>query len=108
MCPKGSLVCWDSRTIHCGVEARKPLNTGRSNPKFRSIVYTCYKPRLFANEKAILKKQKAFNEMRMTSHWPCKVKLFPKTPRTWGKNLPEINEIKAPVLTELGQKLAGF
>jgi ectoine hydroxylase-related dioxygenase (phytanoyl-CoA dioxygenase family) len=23
MCPKGSLVLWDSRTIHCGVEALK-------------------------------------------------------------------------------------
>ena len=109
MCPKGSLVCWDSRTIHCGVEARKSLkNTGREKPKFRSIVYTCYKPRLFANEKSIIKKQKAFEEMRMTSHWPCKVKLFPKNPRTWGNEMPEITKINPPVLTNLGELLAGF
>lgn len=104
MCPKGSLVCWDSRTIHCGVEASKT----RSNPKFRSIIYTCYKPRFFATEKTLLKKQKAFEEMRMTSHWPCKIKLFPKTPRTWGSGVPETTKIETPVLSELGMKLAGY
>ena len=109
MCPKGSLVCWDSRTIHCGVEARKSLNNeSRHKPKFRSIIYTCYKPRLFANEKSIKKKQKAFEEMRMTSHWPCKVKLFSKNPNTWGNGIPEITKINPPKLTELGKKLAGF
>ena len=33
VCPAGSLVLWDSRTIHCGIEARK----NRKNPKFRSV-----------------------------------------------------------------------
>jgi len=54
------------------------------------------------------KKTKAFNEMRMTSHWPCKATLFPKKPRTWGKVLPEIVPIDPPRLTELGRKLSGF
>ena len=30
-CPKGSMVFWDSRTLHCGVEPRK----GRENQNFR-------------------------------------------------------------------------
>ena len=44
----------------------------------------------------------------MTSHWPAKVKLFPKNPRTYGNPLPEITSIVKPELTELGKKLAGF
>ena len=46
--------------------------------------------------------------MRTTSHWPNKVKLFSKTPRTYGKDLPNVNLIEKPKLTELGLKLAGF
>lgn len=103
-CPKGSLVFWDSRTIHCGTEAMK----GRENPKHRAIVYVCYRPREFATEAKLRKKQKAFNDMRMTSHWPCKATLFPKKPRTYGKEIPEIVPIEPPRLTETGKKLAGF
>ena len=103
-CPKGSLVFWDSRTIHCGVESNKL----RENPKMRSVIYLCYKPRSFATEARLRKKRKAFDELRSTSHWPCKVKLFPKKPRTYGGPLPELTEIEKPMLTELGKKLAGF
>lgn len=103
-CPAGSLVLWDSRTIHCGVE---PLKT-RQTPNFRSIVYVCYMPRALSSEKLINKKQNAFKELRMTTHWPCKSKLFPKTPRTYGNTLPEINIIDPPELNDLGLKLAGF
>lgn len=104
VCPKGSMVFWDSRTIHCGAEPLK----GRAAPNFRSVVYLCYTPRKLASAANLKKKQKAFNEGRMTTHWPHKVKLFPKTPRTYGKDLPEISEYKKPELSELGKKLAGF
>jgi ectoine hydroxylase-related dioxygenase (phytanoyl-CoA dioxygenase family) len=103
-CPAGSLVLWDSRTIHCGTEAMR----GRENPNFRVVVYTCYQPRSFANEKNIKKKKKAFDELRMSSHWPTKIKLFPKNPRTYGNPMPEITPISSPELTDLGKKLAGF
>jgi hypothetical protein len=56
----------------------------------------------------IRKKQKAFNEIRSTSHWPHKPKLFPKNPRTYGGPMPDITPIEKPILTELGRKLAGF
>lgn len=104
MCPAGSLVCWDSRTIHCGVEANKT----RQNEKFRAVIYLCYQPRMKASKAQIKKKRKAFEEMRSTSHWPCKVKLFPKNPRTYGNPLPEITQIQRPNLTKLGKSLAGF
>jgi len=103
-CPKGSLVLWDSRTIHCGSEALKT----RSNPNFRNIIYLCYEPRENITKRNLLKKQKAFEEMRMTSHWACKVKLFPKQPRTYGGPIYDIANLPKPTLNELGLKLVGY
>ena len=103
-CPKGSLVFWDSRTIHCGAEAYKT----RSEPNFRSIVYVCYTPRKLCSKANLKKKQKAFDELRTTNHYPCKPKLFSKFPRTYGNEVPTITQINKPLLTELGKKLAGF
>jgi ectoine hydroxylase-related dioxygenase (phytanoyl-CoA dioxygenase family) len=103
-CPKGSLVLWDSRTIHSGAEALKT----RKHLNFRNVVYLCYHPRSMANSKQIEKKKKAFQEMRMTSHWPCKVTLFPKIPRTYGGEIYEMTQLEPPILNELGMKLAGF
>ena len=103
-CPRGSLVLWDSRTIHCGTEAIK----GREKPNFRAVVYVCYAPRKLAKDKDIKKKQKALEEMRLTTHHPLRVRLFAKNPRTYGGDVPEITPINPPVLNELGKKLAGF
>lgn len=103
-CPKGSMVFWDSRTIHCGVE---PIR-GRMQENIRAVVYLCYLPRSMSSAKHIVKKQKAFDELRMTTHWATKIKLFPKTPRTYGKELPVIKKITKPDLSALGLKLAGF
>ena len=46
--------------------------------------------------------------MRTTSHYPARVKLFAKNPRTYGAKLPEITLVNKPKLTDLGKKLAGF
>ena len=103
-CPKGSLVFWDSRTIHCGIECNKK----REIPNLRAVIYLCYMPRQIATPANIKKKQKAFQELRTTSHYPCKIKLFSKKPNTYGKELPDMPPMNAPSLTELGLKLAGF
>ncbi len=103
-CPKGSLVFWDSRTIHCGIQAYKD----RAQPNHRAVIYLCYMPRSLATAEAIEKKKEAFNELRTTSHWPCKPKIFPKNPRTYGKPLPKLNPINPPILNNFGKKLAGF
>ena len=103
-CPKGSLVFWDSRTIHCGCEALRV----RERENFRAIVYLCYTPKSLLTPRYEKKKQKAFNEIRTTNHWPHKPKLFGKTPRTYGNELPLITSIEPPLLSELGMKLAGF
>lgn len=103
-CPKGSLVLWDSRTIHCGVEALKT----RAQPNFRCVAYVCYMPRAQCCAKNLQKKIKAFEEMRMTTHWPCKVKLFGKMPRTYGNEIPELTAIPAPVVSKVGRSLIGY
>jgi hypothetical protein len=67
-------------------------------------------PRDMATEAQLRKKQKAFNELRMTSHWSLKSILFGKQPRTYGAELPPIREtdIQTPHLSELGRRIAGF
>jgi len=104
MCPKGSMVLWDSRTIHCGVEPIKE----RAVPNFRCIAYLCYMPRSMATQKKLEKKIKAFEEMRMTTHWPCDVKLFAKMPRTYGQPVAEILSLERPEIYALGRRLVGY
>jgi len=103
-CPAGSMVFWDSRTIHCGQEAIR----NRAKPNMRCVAYICMTARSKATQKDLEKKQKAFNELRTTNHWPHKPKLFPTTPRTYGQPLPSVQPIEPPVLTSLGRRLAGF
>ena len=100
----GTLVLWDSRTIHQGKEPEKT----RANENFRIVVYVCMMPRNLSNGKALDKKQKAFNELRVTNHWANNPKLFQKSPRTYGGELPEFNQIHQPQLTDIGRRLAGF
>jgi hypothetical protein len=102
-CPKGSVVLWDSRTIHAGKEALKE----RAQMNFRCVVYVCYVPHSFISETNRKKKLRYLGEMRMTSHWPDKIKVFPVNPRTYGKELPTICDIDPPQLSEFGRLLAG-
>jgi len=103
-CSAGSMVFWDSRTIHCGTEAYKQ----REEPQIRNVVYVCMTPRDLATNAFLKKKQKAFNELRMTSHWPHKPKLFAVNPRTYSGPLPIVTPIGSPILTKLGKTIAGF
>ena len=103
-CNAGSLVLWDSRTIHQGQQACKY----RTVPNIRSIVYVCYQPKTnaSASEDAFEKKRNAFLDKRMTSHWPLKVTLFNKMPHLYGKPPPDCPPMPPPILTRLGRSLA--
>lgn len=103
-CNAGSLVLWDSRTIHSGKQPEKT----RQIPNYRCVVYVCYTPRNKSTPKLLQKKIEAFNNLRTTSHWPHKPKLFPKTPRTYGMPLPNVTQIPKPTITPLGLRLIGF
>ena len=56
-------------------------------------------PRSFASKKDLEKRKKIFNELRMTSHWPHKVKLFPKIPQTYGKEIKDIKDITIDIVS---------
>jgi hypothetical protein len=104
-CPRGSMVLWDSRTVHCGVEPLKD----RARPNFRCVAYLCYMPKQLATSKQIQKHIDAFTQKRMTTHWPCKVKLFGKKPRLYpGDIFHETSPLPEPTITELGRRLIGW
>jgi len=107
-CPKGSLVLWDGRLVHCGTEAM----FGRANARERAVAYLCYVPRALLTEANLRKKRELFEAGRTTTHnpgvGPRKPNPFGKTPRTYGKTLPEVVPPPRPALTPLGERLAGF
>jgi hypothetical protein len=103
-CPAGSLVLWDSRTIHAGKEALKD----RAQPNERLVVYVCMTPREKASKAVLTKRIKAFETQRMTSHWPHRCKLFPLLPRTYGGEIPNVRKLAKPKLNQLGRCLVGY
>ena len=100
--PKGSLVLWDSRTIHCNCSS-----TIFGNNKFRYAIYVCMTPVILCDEYNKEKKIKALNELRATSHWPHEI-IFKRDI----KNKEELHNFtptyKKPVLSIIGQQLAGL
>lgn len=103
VCPKGSLVLWDSRLIHCGTESKR----NRDDIKLRCVIYVCYTPKHWASTRDIKNKNKALQDLRTTNHYPHRPKLFPKMPRLWGATLETMTPIDAPHLSELGKSLSG-
>lgn len=103
-CPKGSLVLWDSRLIHCGVGPKKT----RTVPNTRAVIYVCYKPRSTCSDRVLTKRLKAFEELRMTTHDPCRGKLFGKSPQAYGREIPELTPIGHPALTPRLATLIGM
>jgi len=101
---EGSIILWDSRTFHQGKEP----DSKRNGKNFRMVIYICMMRRDTATDKVLTKKIKAFEELRVTNHWANNPKLFPKTPRTYGGDLPELNQIHQPVLSNLGRRLVGY
>lgn len=105
-CPRGSMVLWDSRTMHCGVE---PLRE-RPDPNTRFVVYTCYTPRVWATESMLRRRRQAAVCRRTSNHWPHRFKLFAPNPYPCPE--PRIADTllppSPPVLTRLGKRLIGF
>ena len=103
-CPAGSLVLWDSRTIHCAKEpeSKRPI------PNYRLAVYFCYTPRRLASMSMLNTKINAWKDLRTTSHWPHKPQLCDIYPNTFGKKLPPIVQITRPEINDLAYRLIGY
>jgi ectoine hydroxylase-related dioxygenase (phytanoyl-CoA dioxygenase family) len=106
-CPKGSLVVWDSRLIHCGTQPLK----NREKDNIRCVSYLCYGPRSESNKENLEIKKQTFINMESTTHNPCIISKFPTNPYEMDNNFDYnelITDIKRPKLNDLGLKLAGF
>ncbi len=104
-CPAGSLVLWDSRTVHQGMESIE----GRALPNTRCVTFVCYTPRRMATDAELKRKRHDFETCRTTNHWPHRPRVFGKAPQTYGKPLPDLNPLtQVPDLTPLGRRLAGY
>lgn len=103
-CPKGSMVFWDSRTIHRGANALQ----NRKNQNFRCVGYVCYDRKNLCTVDNLNLKHNAFKNLYTTSHNPIRPTIFDTYPIKRSLNELNITPIDKPILTELGFKLAGF
>jgi len=101
VCPKGSLVIWDSRTVHY---ADYSLINELKN--LRCISYLCYKPKNQSSEENNKLRQRAFDNLYTTSHDPLNIKFKYNTPYINDQDVNNyITKINKPILTELGKSL---
>lgn len=110
ICPKGSLVLWDSRTLHYG---SAPL-FGRKVQNYRSIVYVCYTPRSLSSDKDRKYKVKYFENRgshgygRTMNHWPHRPKVFGEIPRIYDGNVPLVTPLPNPIINPCFRRMIGY
>lgn len=68
--PRGSLILWDSRTIHWNQHASKNRPYSE-NPKVRMVGYLCYVPKTRLTNEGMILRKKAFNKGVSTGHNPA-------------------------------------
>lgn len=97
-CPRGSLVVWDSRLVHCGMGVLEE----RDRPNFRCINYLSYMPRSSALESVIEKRINGFENLLTSNHYANRATFFQSGQEDY------ITKIDKPILTELGKRLVGM
>ena len=65
-------------------------------------------PRRLAEPGVVEKKQEAFNNLRMTTHWAHQATLFPIDSQGNREITITPEDIGKPVLTDMGRRLVGF
>jgi len=109
ICPSGSLIIWDSRTIHYGSGHLKC----RIKPNTRCISYLCYAPKSFINQDNLIDKKVALINQYTTNHDPCFIRFKPNKVYDYQfednieYRYENINKINKPLITDLGFSLTG-
>lgn len=106
--PRGSLILWDSRTVHWNHHPSKD----RPNPKVRMVGFLCYVPKARLTDEGRAMRRKAFEEGVSTGHNPAYPELKPTdkhmTPG-FEKYLEDPGYVQPKImLTPLGESLLGF
>lgn len=109
--PRGSLILWDSRTLHWNQHPSKD-RTHSDSPKVRMVGYLCYVPKArLTNEGRILRKE-AFDKGVSTGHNPADPELkYTKDHihREFQQYLEDPSYTQPKIhLTPLGESLLGF
>lgn len=101
--PVGSLILWDSRTMHQGIKPHKD----RKHENLRMVIYICMLPRNRFSKQDLKNRKEAFENLRMTNNWGTK--MFSKSPTLFIENSEDyeknFNKPPHPKLTEYGKKL---
>jgi len=101
--PAGSIVLWDSRTVHCGMT---PLKT-RKEPNLRLVSYICMTPKSFVTEEVIKTRIYGFENMYTSSHCPHRPTFFPTISKHYTHDMTFPISVK-PILNDLGKSLVGY
>lgn len=106
--PRGSLILWDSRTVHWNQHPCKD----RPSPKVRMVGYLCYVPKTRLTDEGRTTRRKAFETGTSTGHNPA----YPELKRTkdhikqeYEQYLEDPGYIQPKInFTELGESLLGL
>ena len=106
--PRGSLILWDSRTVHWNQHPSKD-RPYREPPKVRMVGYLCYVPKSRLTEEGKSLRQTAFEEGIATTHDPANPKLRRTKDMIWKEfeeYLEDPNYTQPKIhLTPLGEAL---
>ncbi|XP_015931162.1 uncharacterized protein [Parasteatoda tepidariorum] len=100
--PAGSLVLWDSRTIHQEIGPQK-----NNKCSIQCTPYVCMTPVNLASKLQLKKRIKYFEAKRTCNHLPHKVKVISKLPISFGKHCPTMDLDNLQV-TDLIKRLVGY
>jgi hypothetical protein len=110
--PAGSLVLWDSRTVHQGMKPqrnRKTIKTERlPYGNIRCVPYVCMTPARLASQSQLRKRIKYFKERKTCNHCPHKLKKFGIKPYIPGVVFPRVDNDLFLEETELIKNLVGY
>ncbi|KAJ3342006.1 hypothetical protein HDU93_003528 [Gonapodya sp. JEL0774] len=94
--PAGTLILWDSRTVHCSAAPKH--NRRLAEPYPRAVAYVCMAPKSRISPEELERKKKAFWDMEGHGHDPNGTDYFKNSKPT----IP-----KRPIVSKAGLRLAG-
>ncbi|XP_041378341.1 uncharacterized protein LOC121390563 [Gigantopelta aegis] len=104
--PKGGMVLWDSRLIHAN---SRPVKEREHPGRWRYLVFVCMTPAAWADEESLKQKREAYENLKMTTHWPSDdIGFFSEELPSYAEKKVKIpQELPAIAKTAMAKRLAG-
>ena len=105
--PKGGMILWDSRLIHSNA---RPLRNRKHAGRWRYVVFVSMAPAAWATPEDLQIKRDAYNNLKMTTHWPCfGTGVHPQQPPTSAyTDVSVVTELPEIARSEEAQRLMGI